>query len=173
MGTRQGAAVGMLVLLLHKAVNMQAEAARWARAASDPAPRDLVVLGDARLAGEPDFHVAPRDRPVFGDLRRAGGTYFLKSLIAPSARPRHHGRSESLRQPVARRSRLRVRLATATLNASYSRWRRSMIRRRTTPWIAGVGPLPIIAARAARHATSSRGDYPGALRSMGPLARAR
>jgi len=43
-----------------------------------------------------------------------------------------------------------------------------MIRQRTTPWIAGIGPLSIAAARAARCVVFSRDARPGALRSMRP-----
>jgi len=69
---------------------------------------------------------------------------------------------------MARNSRLSVCLATVTRNSSNSHWQRSMIRQRTTPWIAGIGPLSMMAASAARCAPLSRGAWPGALRSMRP-----
>lgn len=56
-----------------------------ARSAPGPAPRDLVLLADARLVGEPDFYRGRIDAFVLGDLRHAGGECFLKSSIAPSA----------------------------------------------------------------------------------------
>jgi|Tabmets4t2r2_1033128.scaffolds.fasta_scaffold63757_1 hypothetical protein len=69
---------------------------------------------------------------------------------------------------MARSSRLSVCLATVTLNVSNSHWHRSMIRQRTTPWIAGVGPVSMIFASALRCASVSRGGCPGALRSIRP-----
>ena len=58
---------------------------RRARSALGPAPRDLVLLADARLVGEPYFYVARIDAFALGDLRHAGGECFLKSSIAPAA----------------------------------------------------------------------------------------
>ena len=69
---------------------------------------------------------------------------------------------------MARSSRLRVCLETDTRNSSHSHWQRSTRRQRTTPWRAGVGPLSIAAASAARCASLSRDGWPGALRSIGP-----
>jgi hypothetical protein len=43
-----------------------------------------------------------------------------------------------------------------------------MIRHRTTPWIAGTGPLSITAASAARCTSFSRDGRPGALPSISP-----
>jgi hypothetical protein len=57
-----------------------------ARAALDPAPRDLVLLADARFVGEPDFYRVRRDAPLARDLVEAGGEFFLKSSMAPAAR---------------------------------------------------------------------------------------
>jgi len=58
---------------------------RGARAALGPAPRDLVLLADARLVGEPDFYVVLGDVPLACDFLQAGGEVFLKSSIAPAA----------------------------------------------------------------------------------------
>jgi hypothetical protein len=69
---------------------------------------------------------------------------------------------------MARSSRLRVCLATVTRNSSQTHWHRSTSRQRTTPWMAGVGPLSITAASAARWAPFNRGGWPGALRSTRP-----
>jgi hypothetical protein len=71
---------------------------------------------------------------------------------------------------MARSSRLSVCLATLTRNASHSHWHRSTSRQRTTPWAAGTGPLSIMAANAARCASSSFEGWPGALRSRSPSA---
>ena len=56
-----------------------------ARAALGPSPRDLVLLADARLVGEPDFYGAGLDALLAPDLIQARGKAFLKSSIAPSA----------------------------------------------------------------------------------------
>ena len=56
-----------------------------ARAALGPAPRDLVLLADARFVGEPDFYLVRRDAPLARDLVQAGGEFFLKSSMAPAA----------------------------------------------------------------------------------------
>ena len=59
--------------------------ARGARAALGPSPRDLVLLADARLVGEPDLYGAGLDALLAPDLIQARGKAFLKSSIAPSA----------------------------------------------------------------------------------------
>src|SRR6478672_5049376 len=64
---------------------------------------------------------------------------------------------------MARNSRLKVCLATRTRNVSSSHCARSTRRHRTTPWMAGMGPLSIIAAIAARCSAFNRGGRPGAL----------
>jgi hypothetical protein len=69
---------------------------------------------------------------------------------------------------MARSSRLSVCLETETRNSSHSHWHRSTRRQRTTPRMAGVGPLSTAAASAARCASSSRDGWPGALRSLSP-----
>ena len=56
-----------------------------ARAAPGPAPRDLVLLADPRLVGEPDLYRAGIDALFAPDLFQARGKTFLKSSIAPSA----------------------------------------------------------------------------------------
>src|SRR5271165_2720312 len=68
-----------------------------ARAAFRPAPRDLVLLADARLVTEPYLYVARRDAFFAGDLLQAGREAFLKSSIAPSRCAWWRGRAESLR----------------------------------------------------------------------------
>ena len=56
-----------------------------ARAALGPSPRDLVLLADARLVGEPDLYGGGLDALLAPDLIQARGKAFLKSSIAPSA----------------------------------------------------------------------------------------
>ncbi len=56
-----------------------------ARAALGPTPRDLVLLADARLVGEPDLYGVGSDALLAADLFQARGKTFLKSSIAPSA----------------------------------------------------------------------------------------
>ena len=50
-----------------------------------PAPRDLVLLPDARLVGEPDFYTLRLDALVAGNLLQTRREVFLKSSMAPSA----------------------------------------------------------------------------------------
>ena len=57
----------------------------WARAALGPTPRDLVLLADARLVGEPDLYGVGSDALLATDLFQARGKIFLKSSIAPAA----------------------------------------------------------------------------------------
>ena len=56
-----------------------------ARAAPGPTSRDLVLLADARLVGEPDLYGGGLDALLAPDLFQARGKAFLKSSIAPSA----------------------------------------------------------------------------------------
>ena len=53
--------------------------------ASGPAPRDLVLLADPGLVGEPEFYVVEVDALLARDLRQAGWEVFLKASIAPPA----------------------------------------------------------------------------------------
>jgi len=58
---------------------------RRPRAASCPAPRDLVLLAYSGLVGKPDFYLAGIDAFLLRDGLQARGETFLKSSIAPSA----------------------------------------------------------------------------------------
>jgi hypothetical protein len=69
---------------------------------------------------------------------------------------------------MARSSRLSVCFEIDTRNSSQTHWHKSTSRQRTTPWMAGVGPLSITAASAARCGSFSRDGWPGALRSISP-----
>jgi len=69
---------------------------------------------------------------------------------------------------MARSSRLSVCLATLMRNSSKVHCARSTSRQRTTPCVAGIGPLSINLARAARWLSFSLEDWPGALRSSKP-----
>ena len=57
---------------------------------------------------------------------------------------------------------------TLIWNASHTSWHRSSTRQRTAPCTAGMGPLSITAASAARWTASSRGGCPGDFRSIRP-----
>ena len=58
---------------------------RRPRATLGPAPRDLVLLADACLVGEPDLYALRCDALLLRNRVQAGGEAFLKSSIAPSA----------------------------------------------------------------------------------------
>src|ERR1041384_7255144 len=55
------------------------------RPASGPAPRELVLLADPGLVGEPEFYVVDVDALLARDLCQAGWEGFLKAPIAPLA----------------------------------------------------------------------------------------
>ena len=55
------------------------------RAAFCPSPRDLVLLADAGLVGEPDFYRGGIDALFARDFLEARGELFLYSSMAPSA----------------------------------------------------------------------------------------
>jgi hypothetical protein len=58
---------------------------RRPRAAPRPAPRDLVLLANSGLVGEPDFYLAGIDAFLLRDGLQTRGKTFLKSSIASSA----------------------------------------------------------------------------------------
>ena len=58
---------------------------RGPRAPPCPPPRDLVLLADARLVGEPDLYPVRSDALLLRDLVQARREAFLKSSTAPSA----------------------------------------------------------------------------------------
>ncbi len=58
---------------------------RGSRPASCPAPRDLVLLADPRLVGEPDLYMVGLDALVLCDCLQTRREAFLKSSMAPSA----------------------------------------------------------------------------------------
>jgi hypothetical protein len=53
-----------------------------ARPAPRPAPRDLVLLANARFVGKSDFYLVRRDAFLASDLLRAGQKFFLKFSMA-------------------------------------------------------------------------------------------
>src|SRR3954454_18820627 len=57
----------------------------WPCPTSGPAPRDLVLLADPGLVGEPELYVVEGDALLARDLRQAGWEGFLKASIAPPA----------------------------------------------------------------------------------------
>jgi hypothetical protein len=69
---------------------------------------------------------------------------------------------------MARSARPTVVSSTATRNSSKSQRARSLRRQRTTPWMAGIGPLSTSLAKAWRCSWFSFGRLPGALRSIRP-----
>jgi hypothetical protein len=70
---------------------------------------------------------------------------------------------------MARNSRLSVCFETLISYSSQIHWHKSMIRRRTTPCTAGIGPFCTIIASAARCSSFSSDGWPGALRSISPF----
>jgi hypothetical protein len=70
---------------------------RRPRAALRPTPRDLVLLADAGLVGEPDLYMLRREGLLVRDRLQACGEAFLKSSIAPATWAWCRGRAESLR----------------------------------------------------------------------------
>ena len=58
---------------------------RGSRATLGPTPRDLVLLADTRLVGEPDLYGVGLDAVFAPNLRQTLGEAFLKSSMAPTA----------------------------------------------------------------------------------------
>jgi hypothetical protein len=61
------------------------ERRRWPCSAFCPTARDLILLADARLVGEPDLYCGRFDALLARDLIQTGGETFLKFSMAPSA----------------------------------------------------------------------------------------
>jgi len=99
---------------------------------------------------------------------RSDGSARLSRAGASEQASTPRGRAESLRYPSARRIRLSVVSLTETRNSSQTHIARSFSRQRTIPWIAGIGPLSTIAARASRWAVFSLPGWPGTGRSASP-----
>ena len=57
----------------------------WPRASFGPSARDLVLLANAGLVGEPDLYVFRIDALFARDFVQTGWEALLKSSIAPSA----------------------------------------------------------------------------------------
>jgi hypothetical protein len=75
------------------------------------------------------------------------------------------GRAEILANPSAFNSRPTVVSSGEMPNSSHIQSARSLQRQRTTSWIAGIGPLSTISARAWRWPSLSLGALPGAFAS--------
>ena len=101
------------------------------------------------------------------------GNVGLKSSTVNSFCPLWRGRADILRNPSALNSRPTVVSSTEMRNSSNIQCARSFRRQRTTPWIAGTGPLSTSRASACRCLSLSLAGLPVALPSIrpsGPLA---
>ena len=112
---------------------------RGSAAASRPAPGEHGFLADPGLILPPNFYRGVGREPG-SDLPQPGGEVFLKSSTANSFCPLWRGRADILRNPSALNSRPTV-VSTEMRNSSNIQCARSFRRQRTTPWIAGIGPL--------------------------------
>ena len=145
---------------------------RGSAAASRPAPGEHGFLADPGLILPPDFYRGVGREPG-SDLPQPGGEVFLKSSTANSFCPLWRGRADILRNPTALNSRPTVVSSTEMRNSSNIQCARSFRRQRTTPWIAGIGPLSTSRASACRCLSLSLVGLPVALPSIrpsGPLA---
>src|SRR5918997_4740105 len=88
-------------------------------AAFRPAPGDRVLLPDTRLVGKPDLS-RPAASLTRCDLLQEGGEPFLKAATAASSWAWWRGRAESLREFIARSSRLSVCLEMVMRNSSHT-----------------------------------------------------
>ena len=113
---------------------------RGSAAASRPAPGEHGFLADPGLILPPNFYRGVGREPG-SDLPQPGGEVFLKSSTANSFCPLWRGRADILRNPSALNSRPTVVSSTEMRNSSNIQCARSFRRQRTTPWIAGIGPL--------------------------------
>src|ERR1700674_5201725 len=105
---------------------------RGPRSAPRPASGDLVLLADPGLVLKPDFYRLAR-RLARGDRVEALGEIFLNAARASASWAWCRGRSDSLRKPRARNSRLSVCLLIEMRNSSKTHCARSINRQRTTP----------------------------------------
>src|SRR5210317_133150 len=145
---------------------------RGPAAASRPTPREFGFLAHPGLVLPPNFYGGV-GREFGADFFQLGGKVFLKSSTANSFCPLWRGRAEILRNPSALSSRPTVDSSSEMRNSSNIQSARSFLRQRTTPWIAGIGPLATIRASAWRCSSLSLGGLPVALPSIrpsGPLA---
>ena len=145
---------------------------RGSAAASRPAPGEHGFLADPGLILPPNFYRGVGREPG-SDLPQPGGEVFLKSSTANSFCPLWRGRADILRNPSALNSRPTVVSSTEMRNSSNIQCARSFRRQRTTPWIAGIGPLSTSRASACRCLSLSLAGLPVALPSIrpsGPLA---
>ena len=127
---------------------------RGSAAASRPAPGEHGFLADPGLILPPNFYRGVGREPG-SDLPQPGGEVFLKSSTANSFCPLWRGRADILRNPSALNSRPTVVSSTEMRNSSNIQCARSFRRQRTTPWIAGIGPLSTSRASACRCLSSS------------------
>ena len=145
---------------------------RGSAAASRPAPGEHGFLADPGLILPPNFYRGVGREPG-SDLPQPGGEVFFKSSTANSFCPLWRGRADILRNPSALNSRPTVVSSTEMRNSSNIQCARSFRRQRTTPWIAGIGPLSTSRASACRCLSLSLAGLPVALPSIrpsGPLA---
>ena len=122
---------------------------RGSAAASRPAPGEHGFLADPGLILPPNFYRGVGREPG-SDLPQPGGEVFFKSSTANSFCPLWRGRADILRNPSALNSRPTVVSSTEMRNSSNIQCARSFRRQRTTPWIAGIGPLSTSRASACR-----------------------
>ena len=132
-----------------------------------PAPGEIGLLTNAGFILEPNLYWRI-GRQGLADLRHTGGEVFLKSSSAHWFCAWWRGREVILTKFMARSIRPTLLSSMETSNSCQSQCRRSTNRQRTTPWIAGIGPLSTIAASAWRWALLRAGGLPGALRSIKP-----
>ena len=135
--------------------------------ASCPAPGDFVLLAYAGFILPPDFY-GFACRLKGGDLVQAGGEVFLNASSASVSWAWWRGRADSLRNPMARNSRLSVCLLIDRRNSSNSHCAKSTRRQRTTPWAAGIGPASTMTANAWRWTALRIDGLPGALPFRSP-----
>ena len=140
---------------------------RGSAAASRPAPGEHGFLADPGLILPPNFYRGVGREPG-SDLPQPGGEVFLKSSTANSFCPLWRGRADILRNPSALNSRPTVVSSTEMRNSSNIQCARSFRRQRTTPWIAGIGPLSTSRASACRCLSLSLAGLPVALPSIRP-----
>ena len=118
------------------------------RSPSRPTPGDFGFLTTAGFILEPNLYWRIGGQGL-ADRRHVGGEVFLKSSSAPSFWAWWRGRAVILTKSIAFSTRPTLLSSIEMANARQIQCRRSISRQRTTPWIAGIGPLSTIAARAA------------------------
>ena len=113
------------------------------RSSCRPSPCEFCFLSNPRFVLPPNLYWCA-NRELAADLFQRAGKAFLKSSMSNSFCPLFCGRAEILLNCSLFNPRPTVGTSRETLNSSHIHDAKSIRRRRTTPWISGIGPSSTI-----------------------------